>query len=955
MRLRLNIQRHGLPPSLVVWTTGECGSVNRSQSGTVSQLLERVNDIIPLESDEWGLEDYIVEIHGYECLHFQELENVFKDDDEVCIRPLLSVDLRARKLSGRHQISHTGRHLIDGVPFGRPFFKRAIDRPAVRIPPRKRRRLNDGDEEMRGTDSSQQLTHRLTFTDMDLSDDGDGQDSDFGTDDGSDDSGSGGGSSDTSRHGYGHGSNWERKRIAETEDNKRKLVLSDGQVLPLVERNGKPFPGIYSNTLLDHFTKGGSKGARFTRRNRNVQEGNCGSEPSKTRKGLSKAGSDTGPSTSQPGPAGFLRSEKTVHFRDTEKGSSDADTGQNILDSSEPSDEGSQLGCSSDGTESAGEDDNESGNESIESSSETDSGTSDQSSSSSSSESVESEPEEASSRRSLTGPSEKLHPAPSASSATAKPQTVTEISLPAIPPGMGQVSTRKRNQRRRDAKKLKYLKKTGQLPRDATHADLRLWIQNTSHADPSAETASSGNPMTDGAAASLEAKKIELLSSITSGGAEVRQLEHQAEARETSHKVADAKEDESRLPETSLPSAALTNAESIAPKGPTTRSRAKLDIASSRRMLFSSLGIRNPATKDNEANLHLGLSRPPGNDCQNRNRENQGGDTMAQDHASNAPVPRTDIDGLTANRVNGGDSNWKDKIAVRAVECCYDGVILSTPPFPFRQRWDPQQQGYLKRGNWKKRKRGPQYYEHDKEEYRGPLEGNGSKSTGSEKDAPVNHGNSHGEHSRDSRGHSNGDSVNGSLNGHIMKEGCGTAGGSAEAEDDLPELPADLSPLPKLEWGLVQPSAVIAFKQLVISENWEPRISDYRTAEVVRIVGESALELSLARRDIPTKDERFDEETGERIWGKFEMPDADEEADPGLLQLQFSELIEPKIIQLPTQSSKPSHADNAIDGISGEMDPLLSLSASAEADDESRGQGDIDWNKTLRSPRFSGL
>ena len=83
MRLRLHIQRHGLPPGPVIWTTGDSDSVRGAQNGTISQLLERVNDIIPLESDEWGLEDYIVEIHGYECLHFQELESVFKDDDEV--------------------------------------------------------------------------------------------------------------------------------------------------------------------------------------------------------------------------------------------------------------------------------------------------------------------------------------------------------------------------------------------------------------------------------------------------------------------------------------------------------------------------------------------------------------------------------------------------------------------------------------------------------------------------------------------------------------------------------------------------------------------------------------------------------------------------------------------------------------------------------------------------------
>ena len=80
MRLRLNVQRHGLPPSPVVWATGD---PKRTLNSTVSQLLERVNDVIPLESDDWGLEDYIVEINGYECLHFQELGSVFRDDDEV--------------------------------------------------------------------------------------------------------------------------------------------------------------------------------------------------------------------------------------------------------------------------------------------------------------------------------------------------------------------------------------------------------------------------------------------------------------------------------------------------------------------------------------------------------------------------------------------------------------------------------------------------------------------------------------------------------------------------------------------------------------------------------------------------------------------------------------------------------------------------------------------------------
>lgn len=51
------------------------------------------------------------------------------------------VEVRARQLSGRHQISSAGFHLVDGVPFGtRPL--RPLSRPSVVIPPRKRRRIS---------------------------------------------------------------------------------------------------------------------------------------------------------------------------------------------------------------------------------------------------------------------------------------------------------------------------------------------------------------------------------------------------------------------------------------------------------------------------------------------------------------------------------------------------------------------------------------------------------------------------------------------------------------------------------------------------------------------------------------------------------------------------------------------------------------------------------------------
>jgi len=57
----------------------------------------------------------------------------------------MTAEERARTLTGRHQISDDGRHLVDGVPFGRPYLRHP-NRPAVRIPPRKRRRLDDAEE-----------------------------------------------------------------------------------------------------------------------------------------------------------------------------------------------------------------------------------------------------------------------------------------------------------------------------------------------------------------------------------------------------------------------------------------------------------------------------------------------------------------------------------------------------------------------------------------------------------------------------------------------------------------------------------------------------------------------------------------------------------------------------------------------------------------------------------------
>lgn len=61
------------------------------------------------------------------------------------IRSLSTTEIRARTLGGRLQISEGGKHLVDGVPFGRPML-RTPNRPHIHIPPRKRQRMLGDDK-----------------------------------------------------------------------------------------------------------------------------------------------------------------------------------------------------------------------------------------------------------------------------------------------------------------------------------------------------------------------------------------------------------------------------------------------------------------------------------------------------------------------------------------------------------------------------------------------------------------------------------------------------------------------------------------------------------------------------------------------------------------------------------------------------------------------------------------
>jgi hypothetical protein len=82
------------PASTAAVASSRTPNIAFSNGGyTVAQLLEDVNEVVPLETEpsvfdaefsgQWGLEDYVVEVAGSECLHFMEVDGLLRDGDEV--------------------------------------------------------------------------------------------------------------------------------------------------------------------------------------------------------------------------------------------------------------------------------------------------------------------------------------------------------------------------------------------------------------------------------------------------------------------------------------------------------------------------------------------------------------------------------------------------------------------------------------------------------------------------------------------------------------------------------------------------------------------------------------------------------------------------------------------------------------------------------------------------------
>lgn len=517
-----------------------------------------------------------------------------------------------------------------------------------------------------------------------------------------------------------------------------------------------------------------------------------------------------------------------------------------------------------------------------------------------------------------------------------------------VPPGAGKRTTQKRNQRRRDRKNLVRLQKQGVLPSTATTADLQH-ISSSGKIEPHGDTSQEAlrEPKDD---AEFEKKRKALLYAISSGGIDQedtlvptelssenvleKPLTDPEIARKSNEGRAAVEKSASSASERTLidslstpkiveqantkvkanqsegvmwaigdqrqrPTANANRPENDLPSS-AQKQRAKLDKDTSKRLVFGALGLRTPKTPEDEMRLRAklmkgtGLSKGAG--TQIANTETRG--------AQSSPPAQ--------------DDSWKDKIELSAVECCYDGIELSTPPFPFVQRWDPQQKkGYFAGGanfsrNNKKRKRNNKHYE-------ASFEPVADLSTSKRQQRPSygvkicyededNELPPHTPQPDSARSVSDDNLL--AVNDQLLREteeAYENAVLGSEALGDLPHLPEDLSVCPELKQEACSPGAVIAFKQLDMSAetNWQPKISDYRMAVIETLLDNGTLSMRTAVRDRSTQEKQYDPETGERLYSKFEMPgynDGDSEDDDGLLELALVELIDPKLIRASEQA-----------------------------------------------------
>lgn len=872
MRLQLTIQRNALPPTNILWNVRaqDPTSTSAHASATISQLLEDVNDIVQLESENWGLEDYVVEVSGFECLHFQPIDSVLKEDDKVTIRALQTSDLRLRKIGGRHQITSDGRHLFDGVAFGRPYLRKT-SRPPFPIPPRKRRKLDLGHGQYIEDDSNLQAL---------VTGSGSVADTAFNLDEGQSDP------------------QISRERLWQIVESQLPEDSDQGSAH---EEEDDDYDSEFESFDED---EGGEEGMKISEELKALLEDDP-SEPDDEERGENdqvhdlesenntfdtarqhkKRKRDSEDTSKDESLGSVCGSTSPPHLHDTVQldrphsslvsastSSSKAGDGcgdgvdswglhRSPLNDFEGFDEQSDSNdtSSSEVTSSESEDEADSANGSLSESGSMSSSTDSESNSTSGSDS-ESElgsPLEREEEVVATSPlSKRLRDGQAAK---------TESNLPArsvsvgTAPGEGLMRTKKNNQRAKRRNRLNLLKAAGLLAPDAGFKELSMYEETESEGPMTDDSSQKGSLEDD-----FEARKRELLEKLRPSEVEsTPRSNHSADASEgTAHAL---------TKHTNVVPAQPSAAEDEECHKTTPRKRAKLDLESSRRLVFGSLGLKTPKTAAAEQEIREKLAKQ--------------GRTSVKGRANGIMTVRRD--GLeTSGRYASERTEvevWKDRLVLSAVECDIQGQILSAPPFPFVQHWQKSKQMNQLHHDLGNQDASNAEEQHDTITAPDDIESNNSYVDG---DSILD-----------------GVKLNGAIQNQLMREAQELSQRQEANEPITPDLPVitDVDTLDALNAGDAVAGAVIAFKHLDMSveTNWQPEISAYRTAKIQEVLEDGTLKILLAERDRLPIPATFDDETGERILDKFEMLVEDEEEGPdnGIREVSYSDLIEPKLVE----------------------------------------------------------
>ncbi|KAL6253350.1 hypothetical protein RBB50_001073 [Rhinocladiella similis] len=998
MRLHLHILRNALPPVQIIFTTGTGpSSRTREKDCTVADLLADINNIVPLESSdgEWGLEDYVVEVApplstsaalasyggrtgsdtarrvqtqgksgGYECLHYAAIEAVLREDDEVTIRPLSSEELRVRRLGGRHQITGDGRHLIDGVTFGRRWLRAGTARPGILIPPRKRRRMLPAEDEESEEDFRQILPPNWTANGRDDGalvridghdedeDEDEDEDLDYNYDESDDDEMEPNEQSDSDE-----GGDENHLQIALRQDFDDADADADTESVEGDELHdwAQDVEEQHESLLTDnddlteevklllqdaeHVARAG--GARVSRkvlektlkRKRDVDdegdrydddtfEGFSTPQKSRKKKALevedytedltSSSGSDTSSSDSgsndtetRSSPGLAPDSDEADANSDSESGSSSSDSDDNNSseviameeakkralalmngfgheESSEPRGDESR-GESSPRPKGKAQEDTGLPDYDETSSSEDDS-TDTSSSDSEDDTDSESETSSSESEKDQGGDERKQRLVSSKPALPVEVPAFKPIQLiekrPAVIPGQGLSRTHRNNERAKKKKKLAHLQNIGVLPPEADFRALKDYEE--------AQKKSSEAAQTDAAAPGGSGPVRETVN-------EHVEITVTAEPVKNAVSLQDTEDAEVVAGEATTDTPKTTQREPE-PNMQSASKRARLDLASSRRMLFSSLGLRTPKTKEAEQALREKLSKP------GRAAARAGSSTKEASPSSHTITEDWD--------------SWRDKLVVSAVECEGEGGILDPPPFPF-------QQGWMRRNtNNKKRKmRDQEQYYQDRSDL---VHDNDERA-----DAPAV----------------------AMLNYDDEPKKLSTeASNESETSHQVPaKMSTDFENLPTLDMEDVVPGAIIAYKELHVdaSTNWQPEISSYRVGEIFQTdpSGNIQLQLDLSSRETTLRT-TIDEDEGQKIHG-FELADDEpEEADDGSREVRFSDLISAKLVKASSVEVPESshmnrvgvHGNDSAPSSNGEHFAVVPESAERDVDtQESEG------------------